>query len=276
MKEQRIIFLVILVLAMFTSITVSLGSDIEVTFISSSGFLLENGEQSILIDSLFGHIAEGKNSSPPDPDPDVYQKLISASAPFDKVDLVFITHSDLDHHHKETLKSFLGSNAKARVVMPFESQYYKNFEDRLIHLWPGQGKSSSLDIKGVKVTAIGVKHIGTREANHQAYFVELGGNSFLHLADVGGSSDEVIEQLEICKRAIGKPVDLVFITYWALEADGALEAIEKLLSPDTIVAMHIYKKDLKEAEELLSRLHPKSSKLILFNRTLQTKIINLP
>jgi len=276
MKKQPAFFLVILVVAMFTSVTVSQGSEIKVTFVSSSGFLIENGEQSILIDSLFGHIAARKRPSPADPDPGVYQKMISASAPFDKAKLVLITHSDLDHHHKETLKSFLGSNDKAEVVMPFESQFYKNFEDRLIHLWPGQGKASSLDVNGVIVTAIGVKHIGTRDANHQAYFVEFGDNNFLHLADVGGSSGEVIEQLEICKMAIGKPVDLVFITYWGLEVDGVLEAIEKLLSPDTIVAMHIYKKDLKEAEQLLSRLRPTSSKLTLFNRALQTKIFNLP
>ena len=272
MKKQHAFIFVVILVAMFTSITVSQGSEIKVTFISSSGFLIENGEQSLLIDSLFGHIAAGKKPSPADPDPEIYQKMISASAPFDLAKLVLITHSDLDYHHKETLKSFLGSNGKASVVMPFESQFYKNFEDR----WPGQGNSSSLDINGVMVTAIGVKHIGNREANHQAYFVEFDENNFLHLADVGGSSDEIIEQLGICKRVIGKPVDMVFIAYWALKADGVLEAIESLLSPDTIVAMHIYKKNLNEAEELLSKLNPTSSKLILFNRALQTKSFNLP
>lgn len=250
----------------------SCGNGLKITFLSNAGFLVERGGRGVLIDALFGHLAEGRKPAPADPPPELYRQLITAEEPLDAVDLVLVTHSDLDHHHRETLRSFLRSSPRSKAVVPFAiGEHYAPVAPRMEVLWPGAGKTGSTTIDGIEVTAIGIKHIGSREANHQGYFVRLAGLTFLHLADVGGTDDRLAEQLDLCRGHVSAEIDVVFVPFWTVEDDEGYERIRDALRPRVIVAMHGYAQDRKQIAVSLAKWREATPPVVLFGESLETR-----
>lgn len=264
--------ILLLIYLFCTVLPLAADSETKVTFIANAGFLFESGGKKVAIDSVYGFQKEGVRPGVYQPAPYMYSQIEKADGVMKNIDLVLITHSDLDHHHRKTLLSYLKNSNRSEIVMPFKSDFYKGFEDRLNYMWCGKGAVSTAEYKGVQVTAIGVKHIGRRKANHQGYSFQSGSKSILHLADVGGKFEEVAPQIRLCGESIKTRPDIVMIAYWALETEGVLEEMERVLKPEHIILMHVYKKHLGNAEKLLKKLKPRKAKLFLFRKSGETRV----
>src|SRR5215204_6090216 len=84
-------------------------ASIEVRYIANEGVLVSSPDKRILIDGLHRRYKDDY-AFLPDAE---REKIESARPPFDKVDLVLVSHMHGDHFHPESLGLYLKNNTKA-------------------------------------------------------------------------------------------------------------------------------------------------------------------
>lgn len=89
-------------------------SSIQVTYIGSTGYLLETAHKKVLIDPTYGDIVQGFGY--PYASTEVESKLLSAEAPFDNIDLILISHIHLGHFDAYKTFQCLKANSNAILV----------------------------------------------------------------------------------------------------------------------------------------------------------------
>jgi L-ascorbate metabolism protein UlaG (beta-lactamase superfamily) len=94
MKSIRSIILILLLVIFYNCSS----SDLKVTYIGNEGFLIETANKKILSDALWGEI---ENTSYEVPSDSLITLMREAKAPFDKIDLISISHKHQDHFNAE-------------------------------------------------------------------------------------------------------------------------------------------------------------------------------
>ena len=85
---------------------------VEVTYLANEGFLIQSGNKKILIDALFrGELAPYAGIPG-----EWREKLETAKAPFDAVDLVLVSHVHSDHFDAASVARHLAHNPHAILV----------------------------------------------------------------------------------------------------------------------------------------------------------------
>ncbi len=100
---------------------------VEITYIANEGVLISAGGKQVLIDGL--HREYGPEYAfLPAAD---REKIETAKAPFDQIDLILVSHRHLDHFHPESIGRHLQHNSKAVLVSSQQvvDEVEKNFKD---------------------------------------------------------------------------------------------------------------------------------------------------
>jgi len=208
-------------------------SPVEVTYLANEGFLIQGGGHSILIDALF---AAGVAGYPAIPDRE-RTLMMQDAPPYNRVDLVLVTHVHSDHFAPEVAGQFLTQNLSAMMVAPqqavneFERVFpgFNPIQTRVRAVSPQNETGDEVEIPDIGLKAFHLKH-GDTENN--AYLVTLGGRTIFHFGDAEG------EPGAMAAMKLDAPVDIAFIPYWFAEEPDALAAVKQYLRPKQVIFMH--------------------------------------
>jgi L-ascorbate metabolism protein UlaG (beta-lactamase superfamily) len=211
--------------------------DVTARFLANEGVLLDDGARAVLVDALFQRY-EGY----PVPGPELQAALERASAPFDRVVLVLVTHRHGDHFHPLPAARHLAANPRATLLGA--PQVLDSIAGRLAPLgvpagraravMPPPGASRTLTVGGLTVHALGWPHAGNRRPpEHVAWLVEIGGYRVLHAGDASLESAE-LERLRLDTAR----VDLALLPEWIYASPEDRERVAQLIRPGRVITIH--------------------------------------
>jgi L-ascorbate metabolism protein UlaG (beta-lactamase superfamily) len=243
---------------------------VTVTFLANEGVLLAAGESSVLIDGLFQFYGEGF-AVPAD---STQRALATARAPFDRVNVVLVTHRHGDHFQPSSVASHLAANPRASFATSRQvidsllevSQARTLAASRLLSRTMRTGERRREVVNGVPIEFLGIPHGGGLRnrlfVEHLGFIVELGGRRVLHIGDTGTDVD-VYEKLRLDTLRI----DVALVPDWMVTSKDGSEIIRRWIRPRQVVAIHVGAGRGSSAESAVRSAHPGA---IAFVRSLET------
>ncbi len=211
------------------------GNEVKITYVGNSGFLINIGDKRILIDALFKGF-EGQYSLPQK----VQDKLTSAQAPFDEVDLILVTHAHGDHINPDMVRQHLKNNPKA--IFASTQQMVKalnGFTDRCVGFNPTKEKSESKVINGISIETFYLPHGPNSKIINIGFLVSVNGITFFQTgdADFEQFTFEEFRSLQLPE----KKIDIAFIQHYYLTGDpSSRRFIEKGIGGKYIIPIHYH------------------------------------
>ncbi|HPR30809.1 MAG TPA: MBL fold metallo-hydrolase [Prolixibacteraceae bacterium] len=191
----------------------------RVTYIANSGFLVQVGDQTILFNGLFRNGMDRYV----DPEELTVSLMKQGLAPFDDVDLVFVSNHQADHFDPYVATQFMLHNKHARMICPqqvinkmkiFTSDFPK-ISRRLIETTPMENKYDRFVLNEVEIISMHVKHPSmiNEALENIAYMVTVNGVKLFHS---GNSAPETLSELKGI-RLSDLQIDIAFLTdYYGL------------------------------------------------------------
>jgi len=244
-------------------------SDFTIRYIANEGALIRAGGKQILIDGLHREYKPAYAFPPPD-----LQKLLeTAQKPYDKINLLLVSHMHLDHFHAESIGLHLKNNPSAILASSEQitGEVAKTFADYekiklqikpVSHEWK---KTVEFNQDGIKVRFLGLRHSGEnfRAVQNFGHLIEVGGKKLLHIGD----ADMTAENFSAFNLK-QENIDVAFIPYWFLLSEDGRKLVKEQFNPKQIIAVHI---SPNEAQEVSNRLKKDIPELITFTKILEEK-----
>jgi L-ascorbate metabolism protein UlaG (beta-lactamase superfamily) len=172
------------------------------------------------------------------------EKIETAKAPFDKIDLVLVSHRHLDRFHPESVGPHLQHNPKATLVSSQQvvEEVEKNFKNyqaisaRVAAATPPWKERVAMKVAGIDFEILRLSHGTGRHATIQnlGHIIKLGGKKLLHIGD----ADTAIENFEKFNLD-EEQIDIAFIPLWFLTGSEGQTVIRDHIKPKQIIAVHI-------------------------------------
>jgi L-ascorbate metabolism protein UlaG (beta-lactamase superfamily) len=248
---------------------VSSGTALTVRYIANEGVLIASGGKQILIDGLHREYQPAYLFPPPE----MQALLENARAPYDKIDLLLVSHIHLDHFHAESVGLYLKNNPRSvftssgqavdEVRKGFAGQEKIGSQIRPVtHEWR---KSVDMELDGIKIKFLGLRHGGEslKDIQNLGHVIEIGGKKLLHIGD----ADMTAENFSAFKLAQEK-IDIAFIPYWYLISRDGRALVKEQFNPTTNFAVHI---PPAEAEDITAQLNRDLPAAIAFTKILEER-----
>ena len=216
------------------------GTTLEVTYIANEGVLLAGGGKQVLIDGLHREYEPGYTFLP-----EPYRGQIeTAQPPFDKIDVILVSHRHLDHFHPDAVAAHLRHNS--RTVLVSSEQIVREIETktadfgairaRVTTMTPALRQKVATTASGVELELLGLGHGSGRHRDIQnlGHVVKLGGKKLLHVGDAVTSA-EIFEAFALNEQNI----DIAFLPQWFLMSDAGADIVRNHIKPKHIVAVHL-------------------------------------
>lgn len=221
-----------------------------VRYIANQGVLVSAGGRQVLIDAIHRSYKPAYVFPPPE----LLAALESARAPYDRIDLILVTHMHLDHFHPESVGLHLKNDPKSVLVASAQviGEMAKSDEInvRLKEVTPEWGKRIDLEINGVKLAVLGLRHVNAqhRSVQNLGYLVEIGGKKVLHVGDAELTAENFSPfQLE------KENIDVAILPQWFLDGEGGCETVKKLIGAKNLIATHISSGYTDEASDRIKK-----------------------
>ena len=242
---------------------------LEITYVANEGVLISSADGRVLIDGLHREYKPAYAFLPAAE----REKIEAARAPFDKIDLVLVSHMHLDHFHPESVGQYLKHNPKAALVSSQQvvGEVEKNFKDfgairaRVTAATPPLKSRAAMGAAGIDFDVLGLGHGTERHASIQnlGHVVRLGGKKLLHVGDADTSA-EIFGQFNLDEEGI----DVAFIPYWFLLGSEGQAVVREHIKPKHIIAVHI---PPSEAEKVAGQLKQAFPEAIAFTNMLEKR-----
>lgn len=243
--------------------------DFAIRYIANEGVLIRAGGKQILIDALHREYKPAYAFPPAD----LLKALETAQKPYDKINLLLVSHVHLDHFHAESVALHL-KNSPTAVFASSEqavSEIAKNFADYekiksqvkiISHEWK---RAVEFEQDGIKIRFLGLRHANAQHASVQnfGHLIEIGGKKVLHIGDADMTAEN-FAAFNLAKENI----DVAFIPYWFLLSNDGRKLVKEQFNPKQIIAVHISPDD---AEQVANRLKKDNSNVVPFTRILEEK-----
>lgn len=230
---------------------------VEITYIANEGVLISSGGKQVLIDGLhrqyqraYAFLPEAER-----------QKIETAKPPFDRIDLILVSHIHLDHFHSEAVGLHLQHNPKAQLVSSQQvvNEVEKNFKPfdtikaRVSAVTPPWKERVAMKTAGVDIEILGLRHGTERHAAIQnlGHIIKLGGKKILHIGDAD-TSVENFEKLNLDEEQI----DIALLPYWFLIGSEGQTVIREHIKPKQIIAVHISPTDSDKVAAQIKQSFP--------------------
>lgn len=255
----------------------------QVTYIANEGFMLKTIHHKVLIDALFsdgyGYFAHPTN--------DVTTKMQNATAPFDSIDLCFLTHYHKDHSDSKLIKEYLSKYPFVKLITTRPSLVFIDGEQfgfiklkkQFCEITPEINKSISQTINNVFVKVLGLKHMSFYQDGYNleeymtnaGFYINMDGISVFHSGDTKMDNfKDYIAKSELWKDS----VDIAFVYYELLnEGKTDLDFLRKTLNPKYIIVMHVPPNIYDEWAAKVRQLQQTFPNIILFKNILENKKI---
>lgn len=215
-------------------------SALEITYIANEGVLISSGDMQVLIDGLHREYKPAYAFLPAEE----RDKIESANAPYDEIDLVLVSHVHLDHFHPESIGRHLKHNSEAmlisshQVAEEVETKFgeYDAIKMRVTGATPLLKEKIAMRAAGIDFDILGLGHGSGRHGSIQnlGHVIRMGGKKLLHLGDAVPSK-EIFEPFNLDEEGI----DIAFIPYWFLLEEDGQALVREHINPGHIIAVHI-------------------------------------
>jgi L-ascorbate metabolism protein UlaG (beta-lactamase superfamily) len=209
---------------------------VDLRYVANAGMLVSLEGRTFLIDAP---IREG--IAPYATSPEDERKLLEeARAPYDNVDAILITHWHEDHFSPEAVAAHMTRNARAVLISSAEvaervRAVAPNLDaSRLRAVVPGPGESQQVDVGGVPVRVLRIRHNPTRRLPEQHVGFLIGTTQpVLHVGD----ADPTAANFTVLRSLPG--VDLALLPFWYVQTDASRRMVAEAIKPKRIVGMHL-------------------------------------
>lgn len=232
-------------------------SKLTVTYIGNEGVLISSKDKKVLIDGLHREYKPAY-AFPPE---DLLKSLENARKPYDKINLLLVSHIHLDHFYAQSIGLHLQNNPNAIFASSDQavSEVEKNFEGYekiksrikpVRHEWK---KSFDFDHDEIKVRFLGLQHGSERfrEIQNMGHLIEVSGVKLLHIGD----ADMTAENFSSFKLSTEK-IDIAFIPYWFLLSENGRTLVKEQINPKKIIAVHIPPNEAEKISEDFKKTNP--------------------
>lgn len=253
---------------------------LKISYLGNCGFLFENQSSKVLIDPFGTEYGNYFYL----PTPETARNIEESNDPFDDIDLVLITHIHGDHFNPFVAERFLQKNKKVKLICPrqvFEQikdscVNFKQIESQIISPQISLNNIETISINNVSITVVRMQHGTDRnlsgidyndyteyeKTENFGYMIDFNHKVIFHQGDACLKiNEEAINNLR-------RKIDITFLSYFDWDSVSYNMLKEKFQS-DQIIFMH----GTKPGKELdTEQFKPIESKLIFFNRELESKI----
>jgi len=258
-------------------------NDLQVTYIANEGFMLKTKHHKILVDALFsdGYVFFAT------PSEKTLNQMMDAKAPFDSINLCFLTHYHKDHSDSKLINEYLNRYPSVKLITTRPSLVFIDGEQfRFVKLkkqfreiTPETNKSIAKTVDGVTVKALGLKHMSYYENDidieeymtNVGFYINMDGVGIFHSGDTNMAN---LKEFTNRNKRWKDSVDVAFIYYELLNDRTGLDYLIKTLNPRHIVVMHVppsLNEIWRGKVEELKKIFPN---IILFKNALDTQTIN--
>lgn len=242
---------------------------VEITYIANEGVLISSGGKQVLIDGLHREYGPEYAFLPAAE----REKIETAKAPFDQIDLVLVSHRHLDHFHPESIGRHLQHNSKAVLVSSQQvvDEVEKNFKDfqvirsRVTAATPPWKERVAMRVAGVDFEILRLRHGTGRNAEIQnlGHIIKIGGKKLLHVGDAD-TAVENVEKFNLDEEGI----DIAFLPDWFLLGTEGQSLVREHIKPRQIIAVHVSPAD---GEKVAAQIRQAFPGAIAFTTMLEKK-----
>jgi L-ascorbate metabolism protein UlaG (beta-lactamase superfamily) len=229
---------------------------LEVTYVANTGFIVECGGRKVLIDALFGGFEADWCYVPDD---SIVDLMKTAQPPFDRVDLIAVTHAHVDHVSLGITAAYLAASPKTFLVCPPQLKEKLAARDDY-HVYRDRINAPSLprdSVHRVEMAGIGVKILSGRHSSyseedpetgevvdrhrdvqHYEYVLELGGKTVYHAGDAAMNDRLRYEALHLDRDSI----EVAFVGWWDERPMASFreKLIRDLITPRRVILTHMW------------------------------------
>ena len=211
-------------------------STLQLRYVANAGMLLTLEGRKFLIDAP---IREG--IAPYATSPDNERKLLEeAGAPYDNVDAILVTHWHEDHFSAEAVAAHMTHNARAvfissaEVVERVKAAAPGLPATRFRAVVPEPGASQQVDVGGVPVRVLRIRHNPTRRLPEQHVGFLIGtATPVLHVGDADPTAANFSRLRQL------PDVDLALLPFWYVQGESNRRMVAEAIRPKRIVGMHL-------------------------------------
>jgi len=246
------------------------GSTVEITYIANEGVLISAGGKQVLIDGLHREYQPAYAFLPAAE----RENIETAKPPFDKIDLILVSHMHLDHFHPESIGRYLHHNPKALLVSSQQvvDEVEKNFKDyqsvkgRVIGATPSWKEKVAMKVAGIDIEILRLRHGAGRHANIQnlGHVIKLGGKKLLHIGDAD-TAVENFDEFNLDEEGI----DIAFLPFWFLLGAEEQALVRDHIRPKQIIAVHISPGEREKTTAQIKQAFPNA---LAFTTMLEKKL----
>jgi L-ascorbate metabolism protein UlaG (beta-lactamase superfamily) len=195
----------------------ALGAEaIEVTLLANEGVLVSGGGRAVLIDGCVREPYAGYAAVPDE----VWTKLVAAEPPFERLDVVLVSHAHRDHFQVEPARELLRARPEAKWVVHREVAalleagwpQWSEVAARVIAVAPSEDEPAIWRGDAVEVELRRLPHGPARTVpENLAHVVHLAGRTIVHVGDAQATAAQ-IEAAGLASRTFD--VALLPSWYW--------------------------------------------------------------
>ena len=206
---------------------------VEIIFTVNSGMLINSGNTSILVDSIYGKEGRDLFSRP---NKGLMRDMLNGEPPFDKVDAFLFTHLHVDHGSPYMISDIKNKNIP--VIFPYTGRYERGFRDvknPKIYFDFTDKKEQIVNIGEAKIIGIPTIHAGRKLLNteHFSLIIELDGKRLLIAGDVSDDDEN------LAKAVSEREFDVAFVNYSEISREKGRYLINKLIKPKRLFLYHL-------------------------------------
>jgi len=237
----------------FTSLTIAAltsaaeQTDLTATYLGNEGIMVAQGGTKVVFDPLYQNTYDTYQSVPEQ----TREALLSARAPFDNLQALFVSHSHGDHFSASDLVRFMAAHPDAFVVAPqqaidalkgaLKGADQHASENRLMSVALDYGDAPlELKVGAIRVEAVRIAHAGgegRRSIENILYRVTLPGEAVvMHMGDADPQWSHY-SPYETHWQSV--ETDAAFPPYWFFTAPGGKQLVAERLNSRVQTGVHV-------------------------------------
>lgn len=215
------------------------------TYLGNEAVMISDGETKILLDPLFPN-GFGVYQQVPD---DMRADVMMATAPYDDIDAIFVSHMHPDHFSVEEVILYLERHTKTRLYAPEQAVEWMREEtdpasaifDRVTGIALERlDPPMAFNLDGIKVDAVRIPHAGwpgRADISNLVYRITLsGGTTVMHMGDADPRDEHYAPHAAHWETT---RTDTAFPPYWFFNMGDGPALIADRLNTGTAIGVHV-------------------------------------